>query len=671
MMNYISNAVKFCLRGEIGLEIKLINQESKGAESHIKNEFNTNSPTNNSDDYGIEVSISDTGKGISPEAQKFLFIEEFKEDSKNNFYGGGSGLTIVKKLADSLGFNVYYQPNTNKVYGSRFNLFIPLTKDNVILYKTLGKKNPSSGSKQISSNRSSSSDSINIAHKQISKSEIGNERKMIFDTNNIDHLNKLAKEKENVIENYSSEDESSVNIQVENENPGFNFDDKPIKEDLELENSNTQLFSPNPKNEDLDFSLLKKKQQSYNGGDSKVIKFRKPNASLSNSKTEEQSYNGGDSKVIKFRKPNASLSNSKTAGILKSRKSNPKVTYATNYNSCRNVVFRNLTQKQNTFCSKRSIPKNNNFNLYRSSLMKTLTKSKDSDPYNTLVNKVSNVFIFNNNKSLHHRFRKPLQLESKNFEIIAPEPPLDKNNALLKTLNKQQQGSSLAKMNQLVSLAFQTDKFIAKNESNTIGDEIKNPLLEKACFRKTSLFSTSVSFKTSGLKSENSNTIRSVLNQEAIKEKDNMEHIVTQQFTCLVIDDEPLIRSSNIRLLKNNLHKNFQKDGIELQVFEAEDGIEALYAIYLLQSKGIKIDFILIDESMKFMRGSEAIAIISKYMDQELFSKMKIFICSAYSSSDTNIDKNLREKAVTQHILKPLNVNKVKDIFSTLLENTD
>ena len=53
----------------------------------------------------------------------FLFIEEFKEEVNNNFYGGGAGLTIVKKLCDILGFSYKYR--RNEIKGSTFSIYIP------------------------------------------------------------------------------------------------------------------------------------------------------------------------------------------------------------------------------------------------------------------------------------------------------------------------------------------------------------------------------------------------------------------------------------------------------------------------------------------------------------------------------------------------------------------
>ena len=124
-----------------------------------------------------------------------------------------------------------------------------------------------------------------------------------------------------------------------------------------------------------------------------------------------------------------------------------------------------------------------------------------------------------------------------------------------------------------------------------------------------------------------------------------------------------MIRKANIRLLTTYITKNYKSSNIEVEIYEAEDGIESIYTIYVLSSIGISIDAIITDESMKYMRGSESLSIISNYVNNNIFNKMKMFICSAYSREDLNI-KEIEN--LTDYIIKPMTINKVENIVNSI-----
>ena len=68
------------------------------------------------------VSISDTGKGISKEKQDKIFEGFYKEDSFQQ--GIGLGLTVSKKIAHKLGGDLTL--DTSYTGGARFVLSLPL-----------------------------------------------------------------------------------------------------------------------------------------------------------------------------------------------------------------------------------------------------------------------------------------------------------------------------------------------------------------------------------------------------------------------------------------------------------------------------------------------------------------------------------------------------------------
>jgi signal transduction histidine kinase len=100
----LSNAFKFTERGEIHVSISNIGSR-------------------------LIFRVTDTGIGISPEAQEFVFDEFRQEDgSATRRYGGsGLGLAIARRLARSLGGEVTVSSDKGK--GSTFKVELPVAYD--------------------------------------------------------------------------------------------------------------------------------------------------------------------------------------------------------------------------------------------------------------------------------------------------------------------------------------------------------------------------------------------------------------------------------------------------------------------------------------------------------------------------------------------------------------
>jgi signal transduction histidine kinase len=104
MLNLLTNAIKFTPQGGS------ITVAANGAENRL------------------QIAISDTGVGISPEDQKMIF-EEFRQVSEKDGQareGTGLGLTLTKKFVEMHGGEISVESEVGK--GSNFRFFLPLNQ---------------------------------------------------------------------------------------------------------------------------------------------------------------------------------------------------------------------------------------------------------------------------------------------------------------------------------------------------------------------------------------------------------------------------------------------------------------------------------------------------------------------------------------------------------------
>jgi two-component system NtrC family sensor kinase len=107
LLNLLSNACKFTTEGEVGLRGRRVSNGS----------------------HWIELSVSDTGIGMTPEQQAKLF-EEFTQANAataQRFGGTGLGLAITRKLARMMGGDVTVTSEPSK--GSVFTVRLPAGAD--------------------------------------------------------------------------------------------------------------------------------------------------------------------------------------------------------------------------------------------------------------------------------------------------------------------------------------------------------------------------------------------------------------------------------------------------------------------------------------------------------------------------------------------------------------
>lgn len=105
LINIITNAIKFTDHGSIKLGYKAVYFRRR---------------------LGVEIAVSDTGRGMSKDFQKRMFQEFAREESgsEKDPQGTGLGLVIVRRMIEKLGGEITFE--STKGQGSQFFLRLPL-----------------------------------------------------------------------------------------------------------------------------------------------------------------------------------------------------------------------------------------------------------------------------------------------------------------------------------------------------------------------------------------------------------------------------------------------------------------------------------------------------------------------------------------------------------------
>src|SRR6185295_14135814 len=124
--NLLSNAVKFSTEGgDVVLRARHVTRERVGCPAGSWT-FRTCGPVDPAFQNFLEISVSDTGIGMRPEALEHLFRPFSQIDSglARKFEGTGLGLAMVKLLAELHGGTVAVESAPGE--GSRFTVWLPL-----------------------------------------------------------------------------------------------------------------------------------------------------------------------------------------------------------------------------------------------------------------------------------------------------------------------------------------------------------------------------------------------------------------------------------------------------------------------------------------------------------------------------------------------------------------
>jgi len=124
----------------------------------------------------------------------------------------------------------------------------------------------------------------------------------------------------------------------------------------------------------------------------------------------------------------------------------------------------------------------------------------------------------------------------------------------------------------------------------------------------------------------------------------------------IIVDDDKFIRDSHRKLIMEHLKKTQQH---YYYIHEAADGIDCLYLVYKLLNKKRVIEYILIDETMKYLSGSKCSTILTNMMEDKLIPYIKIFMITSYNEQIIKYEN----KGIVKIFAKPLKSIDLELIF--------
>ena len=126
----------------------------------------------------------------------------------------------------------------------------------------------------------------------------------------------------------------------------------------------------------------------------------------------------------------------------------------------------------------------------------------------------------------------------------------------------------------------------------------------------------------------------------------------------LVVDDNEIINNSNKKLVSDIL----EEKGFEFEIVELFDGLEIIKYILNHQIDYQNIKFILTDESLDFMNGSEAISFIRKLEKLKKLKPIKIVSSTCYEN--LLITENILNAGADMVLSKPVTKSQLIHILT-------
>lgn len=126
LFNVLGNALKFTHEGAVKIAVKATKKlpENREKIDHVYHNRLVNQQSK-ADCYCLTISVEDTGIGIAPEQQDYIFdaFTQSEGQSTRKYGGTGLGLTITRRLTQMLGGTIHLQSQLGK--GSTFTFYFP------------------------------------------------------------------------------------------------------------------------------------------------------------------------------------------------------------------------------------------------------------------------------------------------------------------------------------------------------------------------------------------------------------------------------------------------------------------------------------------------------------------------------------------------------------------
>jgi len=667
LFNLLSNSMKFTKFGCINLKVIYENSKAK-----------------------LIFNIFDTGIGIKEKLIKNIFKPFFKcKDDKNNIYGMGLGLYIVKLHVESLNGEIIVESKESKY--TNVNFYIITEKNEVILKKNL----------QGSYEDQNLNDEELINFKKNNKN---NNTRKVYDL--IEHENyKFSNDNSNQKYKSITVDEKNRCFkntrfsklentpQKETESQRIYHNVKNIYPEIYINNNtfNLQRCKTYLKETMISKSFLEKDNEIYENINNSNNLFR-GSSEISRFKNFKSLFYNNQEKFFECLNPNNLYHNKgeKNCNIyhtiisekFKTDNINISPKYdITSFNSQSDLSINSFRRnktinfKGNLFLKKNftlDVPKKNLNNIKIDDKL----KSKTGDIQNRIHDAKESQNSFRNKSiiSSPKNFKKTRisrnytdniknQLFSK--ETVDFESDLHINYNLLKTLNENNKniysniindGNSESNYSYMIGTP-EINKRILERHSNSLNksniNAMKNsdPKLKQLNKKEnilTRLYNPEIN-KTDNLPMGNESNIN-------CKNNNKSEIFFNEsEITIIVVDDEKLIRQSNINLIK----KYFKNKSTTFQVFECEDGFSCLDYIYKAKLVGKEIDYIITDQTMNHITGTLLSEIIGLLIEHKVINDIRMFLLTSYSANIFNKQENRFIKVFS----KPFRLEHLEFIF--------
>lgn len=102
--------------------------------------------------------------------------------------------------------------------------------------------------------------------------------------------------------------------------------------------------------------------------------------------------------------------------------------------------------------------------------------------------------------------------------------------------------------------------------------------------------------------------------------------------------------------------------GINLNILEAEDGLETIYILYKACRSGSKISLIFSDQSMNYMDGIKSSYLVNEIVNRKQLANIPFYLVTAYEGL-------LFDSSSTSHITKIMNKPILRNEIYSIVEN--